>query len=160
VTLLFQGRRGISPLVATILLIAFSVGVGAVVMSVGESYIEEKAEFVEGGHSEVAAGCGAAKLSVIQVGGVAQACMRGAELELALDNGPTDLAGVHLRAVGTAGIAVRENILSEPLKHAGSVQAKASLAEAGEVRQLKLTPIIGAGPCGEQAVTLENIRQC
>ena len=42
------GKQAISPLVATILLLAFSIAIGAVVMSWGESYVEEKANFVQG----------------------------------------------------------------------------------------------------------------
>jgi hypothetical protein len=147
--------------VATILLIAFSVGVGAVVMSVGESYIEEKAEFVEGGQSEVASGCPAASVAVILVEGVPQACMRGQELELSIDNGPSaDLSGLHVRAVGTGGVAVRENVLSGPLKRAAAARLVVPLGEAGVVRQLKLTPQVGSELCADKAVTLENIQPC
>jgi flagellin-like protein len=165
VTSLFQGRRGISPLVATILLIAFSVGVGAVVMSFGESYIEERAEFVEGGGSEVAAGCSAVKLEVIAVSGARQACQRGANLEVALDNGPAvDVAELHVRALGIAGIAVRENVLGGALARANAARLDIPLAEAGELKQVKLTPKVLAGQkaqlCDAQAVLLENLPQC
>ena len=45
---LFTQKRALTPLVATVLLVAFSVGLGALVMSWGEDYISEKAEFVQG----------------------------------------------------------------------------------------------------------------
>ena len=35
-----MNRRGLSPLVATVLLIAFAVALGAVIMSLGKSYVE------------------------------------------------------------------------------------------------------------------------
>lgn len=40
-------KRGISPLLSTLVLIAISIGLGAVVMSWGRGYIEERAEFVQ-----------------------------------------------------------------------------------------------------------------
>jgi flagellin-like protein len=44
---LLQSRKGISPLIATVLLIAFAVALGAVVMSWGRGYIENTATFAE-----------------------------------------------------------------------------------------------------------------
>lgn len=43
----FKSKRGISPLIATVLLIAFAVALGAVVMSWGRGYIESTATFAE-----------------------------------------------------------------------------------------------------------------
>ncbi len=39
----FNNKKGISPLIATVLLIAFAVALGAVVMNWGRSYVEETA---------------------------------------------------------------------------------------------------------------------
>jgi len=44
---MLQSRKGISPLIATVLLIAFAVALGAVVMSWGRGYIETTATFAE-----------------------------------------------------------------------------------------------------------------
>lgn len=40
---IFKSKRGISPLIATVLLIAFAVALGAVVMNWGKQYVEEQA---------------------------------------------------------------------------------------------------------------------
>src|SRR3989344_3674175 len=45
---LFSSRRGISPLVATVMLIAFAVALGAVVMNWGKGYIQETQVIPEG----------------------------------------------------------------------------------------------------------------
>src|SRR3989344_4204221 len=101
---LFDTRKGITPLVATILLVAFSVGLGALVMSWGEEYIAEKAEFVQG-TAEVRSGCDAAKLDIIRISGQPQACVGAQGIQLWIDNGPDiDLANIHARIVGANGV--------------------------------------------------------
>ena len=42
-----NSKRGVSPLIATVLLIAFAVALGAVVMNWGRSYVEETASFAK-----------------------------------------------------------------------------------------------------------------
>jgi len=44
-----MNRRGLSPLVATVLLIAFAVALGAVIMSLGKSYVESIPEEISTG---------------------------------------------------------------------------------------------------------------
>jgi len=39
---MFQSRRGVTPLVATLLLIVFAIALGVLTMSVGGSYLQEK----------------------------------------------------------------------------------------------------------------------
>jgi len=41
-TKLFSNRKGISPLIATVLLIGFAIALGALVMNWGKSYVEEQ----------------------------------------------------------------------------------------------------------------------
>jgi len=42
-------KKAVSPLIATVLLIAFAVALGAVVMNWGRSYVETTAEYAERG---------------------------------------------------------------------------------------------------------------
>src|SRR3989304_4592231 len=119
---LFSNRRAITPLVATILLVAFSVGLGALVMSWGEEYIEEKAEFVQG-TAEVKSGCDAAKIDIIKIGGKAQACFGTEGIQLWIDNGPAvDLNNIHARIAGQNGVEVKEEILTEPRLKANAIK--------------------------------------
>ena len=88
-------KRGISPLFATILLIAFSIALGAVVMSWGEAYIEEKAEFAKG-VQEVSRGCNNVFFSILSVKATPQICQKGNTIEVFLDNGPNaHLLNIH-----------------------------------------------------------------
>ena len=44
---LFKQKRGVSPLIATVLLIAFAVALGAIVMTWGENYVRTTADFAK-----------------------------------------------------------------------------------------------------------------
>ena len=162
---LFNSRRGITPLVATILLVAFSVGLGALVMSWGEEYIEEKAEFVQG-TAEVKSGCDAAKIDIIKIGGQAQACFGAEEIQLWIDNGPDmDLYNIHARIAGQNGVDVKEEILTEPLLKANAIKVTMPFDRSiSPILQLKLTPKIWTGRdvaiCSQSAINVERIPAC
>ena len=70
-----SSKKGVSPLVATILLIAFAVALGAVVMSYGSSYYEESGsgEAVSGSGEEL---CGDINLQVHKVNNINQLCYK------------------------------------------------------------------------------------
>lgn len=161
---MFRSKKAVSPLIATILLIVFSIALGAVVMSWGEAYIEEKAEFVKG-TQETVAGCDATVLKIIKVGGVPQVCVRDDVIEVFIENGPnTEVYDIHARVVGTEGIANRESILDAPLMSGDAKKVMFRFNPVGQIRQVKLTPmILRAGaltPCLEQGIIVENVNPC
>ncbi|MBW3002458.1 hypothetical protein KY338_04860 [Candidatus Woesearchaeota archaeon] len=162
--MMFRSKKAVSPLIATILLIVFSIALGAVVMSWGEAYIEEKAEFVKG-TQETVAGCDAAFIKVIQISGVPQICVRNDVLEVFVENGPsTEIYDLHARIVGTDGIAVRDSVLSEPLMPADAEKVMFRFEPVGQIRQVKITPmILRAGsltPCTDKGIIVENVNPC
>lgn len=158
-------KRGITPLVATILLVAFSVGLGALVMSWGEDYIEAKAEFVQG-TAEVKSGCDAAEISIIRIGGQDQACAGPNGLQLWIDNGPSiDLYNIHARIAGNNGVEVKDDILPGPLLRANAIKAIVPYdTSVGPILQVKLTPKIWTGSnvaiCSQTSITLERVQPC
>lgn len=157
-------KKGISPLFATILLIAFSVALGAVVMSWGESYIEEKAEFAKG-VQEVSIGCNSVYFTIMQVQAAPQICHRGDTIEAFIENGPNSaILNIQAKVIGTDDVAVIDNILSKSLPKAGSIKTNFAFAPVGKLRQVKLTPIIAMGQdiiyCPQRAVQLEGINEC
>ncbi len=159
-----MNKKAISPLMATLVLISFSVGLGAVVMKWGQSYIEERAEFVQGVRETISS-CNSVSFNLIRVGGVPQICYRGNTVELYIDNGPdVDLVDIHARVVGTEGVSTQESLLNAPLKKADAVRTAFAFANVGKVRQVKLTPKIDIGGeivfCSQNALVIENIMGC
>lgn len=160
----FENNRGITPLVATVLLVAFSVGLGALVMSWGEDYIAQKAEFVQG-TGEIKSACDTAHIDFIRIAGQPQACLGGRGLEIWIDNGEVDVSSIHARIVGSKGVDVVSNILLAPLVKLNSARAIVPVKpEVGQVLQVKLTPKIWSGTkestCATAAITLERFPAC
>ena len=159
-------KRAISPLVATILLIAFAIALGLVVMNWGRSYIEEKAEFTAGPRDVSA--CNLVELSIIKVGGKDRICYNPSShtIELFLENGPEiEVDDLQVRIVGSTGIKTLDSVLEKPLERAVSAQVLFNYPSGiGDVQQVKLTPVldVGAEPvfCTNKAVVSEEVGQC
>ncbi len=159
-----MNKKAISPLMATFLLISFSVGLGAVVMKWGQTYIEEKAEFVQGVRETISS-CESISFNIIQVSGVPQICYKGNTVEIFIENGPNiALEGIHAQIVGTEGVSTQESILPGRLKKTDAVKTAFSYPTVGEIRQIKLTPRIMTGRevvfCSNNALVIEGVRTC
>ena len=157
-------KRAISPLLATLILIAFSIGLGAVVMSFGETFIESNAEFATG-ETEVTTVCTGIDFNIITIKGQPQICRINSGIDVFLENGPGgDIASVQATVVGADGVVVITNILKDPLRQNSGVKTLFEHDRVGNVLQVKLTPLLvqdGAPVyCSEQAIVLEDIRQC
>ena len=159
-----MNKRGISPLFATVLLIAFSVALGAVVMSWGESYIAEKAEFVQGGVQEVSRGCDAVLFNIMTVHATPQICQKDDTITAFFDNGPdVVLANIQAKVVGD-DVSVAEGILAAQLVKSGSMKSTFAFAPVGKIREVKFTPIIWKGKdivyCPQKAIRVEGVNAC
>ena len=160
----FRSRKGVSPLIATILLIVFSIALGAVVMSWGEAYVEDKAEFVQG-VQEAGSGCANARFNIVNIAGQPQICSKQNLIEMIVDNNPTvDIADIHMRAVGSSDIYLRESILDAPLKKGSSRKIVFVIEDIGTIQQIKFTPQIFVGNimvmCSQGTVVVEKINPC
>jgi len=160
-----MNKRAVSPLIATIMLIGFSIALGAVVISYGESFVEERADFVQGVPEVSAALCDAVSLQLISVGGIPRVCLTGNIVELSIDNGPEIVIdAVQARIAGTEDIVINSNILSSPLERASSLKTMFTFDSVGEVLQLRLTPVLREGSrmtfCSDKALVVEDLPNC
>ncbi len=159
------GKKGISPLVATVLLVAFSVALGALVMSWGQDYIAEKAAFVQG-KEEVKTGCDLASLNIINIGGVPQICIKDSnQIQVWFDNGPDmDISNINAKIIGNEGINVNEGILKTPLLKENAVKTEFYFENIGDILQVKFTPkvylIDRTYFCSGQTIEVEDIPSC
>lgn len=156
-------KTTISPLMATVLLIAFSVALGAVVMKWGETYIEENAEFVRGVR-EVVTSCDSASFSLVQSEGQPKICQQNGKLLVWFDNGPhVELSNIMARVLGEKNVAV-QYVLESPLQKSGAAKTEIGLEKTGKATQVKFTPEItingDAVQCTEKAVVVERIPNC
>ena len=91
-----MNKRGIAPLIATILLIVLAVGLGIVVMNFGRAQIEET--------SRCAVNIG---LKVVELNNQKQVCLdkAGNEIYFIVENGPSiEVESMRLRVIGSEAI--------------------------------------------------------
>ena len=165
----FKSKRGISPLIATVLLIAFAVALGAVVMNWGKSYVEDTTKNVEE-TSDRKLDCSlSVKMAVHQISGANKICFDGDEdvLEVILKNsGTEDIAGIQSTIIGVDNIVDYDNNVS--IKSAGLYKLKLSYDpdENGAIEQVVFHPKITVtgtsipAVCNDMEVKVEEILDC
>ena len=96
-------KKGVSPLIATVLLIAFAVSLGAVVMNWGRGYVESTMEQAEVQSSEKISCSMDTSMGIVQVGDKARLCINRSvtatnySLQFTLINtGTVDIQGVQI----------------------------------------------------------------
>ena len=153
-------KRGVSPLIATVLLLIFAIGLGVIVMNWGRAQVEAA--------SKCAIDTG---ISVVELNNIPEICYAGAGekgyIHFIVENGPNiDIEVLQIGIIGT------KNVYNAEIKE--KIQAGYSLLKdipyncdkVGNIRQIKLTPKISLYPgedpilCPEQAIVIGEIRSC
>jgi flagellin-like protein len=151
------GKRGIAPLVATLLLISFAVSLGVVIMNFGRAQVELEAECAID-----------INLKLSEIGGEKQICYDAAkkDISLTLEN------GVNIKVEGLiANIIGSQKAESFELNDAKIGKAGTYLghvtydsAVSGEIRQVKITPKVilydEEQICIEKSLIAENVKVC
>ncbi|PIN73842.1 hypothetical protein COV20_01870 [Candidatus Woesearchaeota archaeon CG10_big_fil_rev_8_21_14_0_10_45_16] len=151
-----HNKRGITPLMGTILLVSFAVAVGVVVMNFGRAEVEDGAQCaIEIG------------LKLANIGGVDQVCYNAGKrsVDFTIEN------GVNIKVEGFIFNVIGEN-------EAKSVDLSAAMAKlgnylgsvpydtavSGAIRQVKITPKVVLYDeeqiCVEETLVAENVRNC
>lgn len=101
-------KRGISPLIATVLLIAFAVALGAVVMNWGRSYVEDTAANAQK-TSQIKVDCSlSVSLAIKEISGDPKICLDTENNELVVfivNKGTKALEGIKTTIIGSEDIA-------------------------------------------------------
>lgn len=150
-------KRGISPLLATVMLIALALALGVVVLNFGRAQIE------------IAAQCAVdIGLKTVVLNDKEQMCFdRGtSQLFFIVENGPQiAVEGLRMRLIGSKAVFVQDLADSRIDKTDALLKyVPYDLGIYGEIRQVRLTPKIKLYEeeiaCTEQAVIVESVRDC
>lgn len=145
-----MSKKGISPLVATILLIAFAIALGAVVMSWGKDHISTD-EIATGPKAEMTpAACNFAAIS-IKYGIGEKPCFDSDDGIFAtfIDNGQKELTGIKLVIYGSNGITTLEkdilvNRESYTIAPGDSVLIAANYGASATIDKVEIVPKVMA----------------
>lgn len=162
-------KKGVSPLIATVLLIAFAVALGAVVMNWGRSYTEQTAENVKK-KSDVDVKCSLdVKLKLLELSSKPQMCMseNGASSNITftvLNDGQKKVEGLRITIFGTSNIATNTSLSNATVPVAGGTRQSVwyNFNEVGNVQKVLIVPIVDISgvqtPCSGSGSVLEQER--
>ena len=149
-------KRGIAPLVATLLLISFAISLGMVIMNFGRAQVELQAQ------CPIDIG-----LKIAEIGGKKDICYNsgGKEIKFTLENGVNiGVEGLLINVIGTQEAKSSD----QPAKiikggtHMGKSPYDSSAS--GEIRQIKIIPKVVLYDeeqiCTEKALVVESVGGC
>lgn len=178
-TRMFRSTRAVSPLIATVLLIAFAVALGAVVMNWGRGYVEDTANIARE-RSDTEVKCASdVNLDIVEIDGTPQVCYNATgtsnySLQFIVENKKsTTVESISARVIGektrvplTVDLGGYANLTVNDAKflNVSYNGGSGSGLDIGIPQQLKLTPSIKVGgttiACPSSAETATNIKPC
>jgi flagellin-like protein len=145
-------KRGVSPLIATVLLIAFAVALGAVVMNWGRGFVQQQTDEATK-TTDTKLGCSLrVNLKVAEIDGTPQACFAGSgangyiELRLNNDDEIKAIKGLSVSVSGASGTYNNDTINNTiPVGLSAFVNLSYDYSSYGDVRQIRIIPKIEIG---------------
>jgi len=173
---LFKSRKAVSPLIATVLLIAFAVALGAVVMNWGRGYVEDTANIARE-RSDTEVKCASeVGVSIVEIDSVPQVCYNetggtggNATMNIIVENRKSKgvvklearFIGMSSRVPLTADLGYESNLTVNEAKYLNFTYDPDTF---GKPQQLKLTPFIKVGgsevACPSSAEIETDIKSC
>lgn len=169
----FGSKRGVSPLIATVLLIAFAVALGAVIMNWGRGFVQERTADVEK-TTKIETGCALdVQLKVSEISGTPQLCYGGSgtagQINFTLDNqGKKDIKALGIVVGGASGVYQLATLNISPIISGGALFGNVTYdyIAYGAIRYVRFIPKIDIGgvttPCPGSALQKDSseLRNC
>lgn len=150
-------KKGVSPLIATVLLIAFAVSLGAVVMNWTSGATQED----YGSTSTENNLCKSVKILVLEKEGQKAICLDrdNGRIVVDIENGPVMIDGLRMSYLGkTSGYEdFIENIEGGILSR---LKLNYDVALNGEIGNVKIVPIVKGAICSNSGESFTKIRDC
>lgn len=148
-------RKAVSPLVATVLLIAFAVSLGAVVMNWTSGAIQNES------HDELNGVCNSVYISILDRGSSKAICLDRINNKIIIDieNGPMAIDGLRLSYLAKSSdfMDYIKKIEGGILSH---VELSYDVALYGELSNVKIVPIVDDNVCSEGGRSFSVITDC
>ena len=177
---LLKSRKAVSPLIATVLLIAFAVALGAVVMNWGRGYVEDTANMARE-RSDTEVTCASeVGIDLVDIDNTPQICYNSsgaptgnnATLEFIMENRQSkEVLKMQVRLIGSATrvpltLEVNESLSTNEAKFMNVTfdDGDGDGLRIGTIQQVKFTPYIRSGgsdvACPSSAEVASNIKPC
>jgi len=156
-----MNKKGISPLIATVVLIILAIGVGVIVMNWGRAELEVRSKCAVD-----------TELKIVTLNNEPQICYSGSGdsgfIKFIVENGPNvDIGSLLFTSIGSKK-PYNTELSGSSIEKGYTIQKTVpyNYNLFGDIKQVKITPkiiVYSAEPsliCTEQALVLENIKPC
>lgn len=145
-----EGKKALSPLVSSVLLLGFAVALGVLIISWGQSVSAQEVKIP---------GCEKAGLSIIDINGIHQVCYSNEKLLFTIENnGQEDVQAVKVSIIDSE---ITKLEIEKDLKVGDIARLSADYKNGQAIKKVKLTPRLkGNTYCPNDGVEAEQIRMC
>ena len=145
-----MNRQGLSPLIATLLLISFAISLGVVIMSFGQAQVDLQADCP----LEI-------DMDFLTISNKKQICHTSNELQFTVENGINiKISGLIVNVIGENSAQTTE--FNKQIIKAGTYKEKVKFTD--QIQLLKITPKIELHNkefiCREQSLIIEQLPKC
>jgi flagellin-like protein len=174
-TLFFNNKRGISPLIATVLLIAFAVALGAVVMNWGKNYVMTTAKDAQE-NGQAKQRCANTVMEFVQTSGVPMMCVdhltNASEIRFTIKNKAShSIVDMGVTVLGSTDIyeklLTNDSVLKLKFSGAGLAQSRMiqgvlNVSGVGSFQKIIFTPYIkidgrvAPEPCSDNTLFVDS----
>ena len=164
-------KKAVSPLIATVLLIAFAVALGAVVMNWGRSYVEETAEKART-TSDTKVSCSMdVNMKFVVYNGKKRICYNETDdiIKFTLENtGSKNIESIQAKVYGANSIYINDSLKNSSMKPSYPLKSNISydFTEYGDIQKVSLTQAIKVPGkiesvlCADNALEVEDMSVC
>ncbi len=140
-------KKGVSPLIATVLLIAFAISLGAVIMNLGVNLTTTVCDTIE--------------IEVLTINQNPRICLEDNQVRFTINNIGSPISG--FRAVAIGNTVIEEDYILDIEKLKSSAHTL-SIPESETIDAMKFIPITTQGSdltfCPDYAIDIEQIPDC
>jgi len=156
-----MNKKGMSPLISTIILVVAAIFVGLIVMNWGRATLEENAKCAID-----------TKMKLLYLNNEPQICYGGnnenGAIHFIVENGASiEVEKLHFRVIGEKGVVTEELSGSNIDVASSTIQdVPYDFNKNGDIRQVKITPMLVLYPqeppllCTEQGIIVESPKPC
>lgn len=141
----FISRKAVSPLIATVLLIAFAVALGAVVMNWGRGYVDDTTQFASEKSAKEIRCSMDISMKFVEFSDEKQICLDNGTntINFTLRNaGTVQIEGVKIQAIGNSSIVEQDINKTMPIAGILKEFINYSLSGNDSLKQVRFTPMI------------------
>jgi flagellin-like protein len=162
-----ENRKAISPLIATVILLVVTVGIGAVVTSMVRNYAQENKNTIDTKGAESA--CSRDVLvEIVTIDQVTQVCKGTGYIDFILENRGANIDDFKLMVFGATGFATNDSLNNGTFAKGSSKEINFTYNPAGigTIQEIKLVPKLKVPAktsyfyCSEAALSFEGMEDC